>query len=338
MKRRLVAAFLFLGVSLALLAWLNQPRYTLEDLLGPQRLAASQWLDEGGTQALVLLQRGLAHEDARVRARCLISLDRMGDTGTVPAIIALLQDPDLNVRAMAARTLIHQRSWPSAEPLLAALRAPGQEARIRVYLLDALSQAKVAEVAPDLLASASNRSATLSERMMAVQGLLRMRVAAAPPVLTAILLNPEDRPRLRARAGVALGRCAAYDVLLGFISEPGQEDRTLSGACWGFWGAPPAIRERALPVLERLSRDPATTPFARISATRVLLGWQVEVPSKFLGELLLHHEEREVRRTAAEVIPYSTDEEVWDTLFEAQETERSGDVRRAVNAAIAKLP
>ncbi len=336
MKLRLLAAGLFLGVSLAVLAWLNQPRYTLEDLLGARRLAASQWLDEGGPQAQGLLRRGLTHPDPRVRARCLNSLDRVSDAQAVPGIVALLQDPDLNVRAMAARTLIHQRGWPSAEPLLAALRAPGQEPRIRVYLLDALSQAKTAEVVPDLVAAAANRSATLSERMMGVQGLQRMRVSSVRPLLTTILLSPEEPSRLRGRAGMALGRCGAFDVLLSFLSQPGQDDRALAGAAHGFSGSPPTPEAQA--VLMTLARSAATPPLARLSATRVLLKWEVEVPTKFLGELLLHHEEREIRKLAAELIPLSPDEEVWDALFEAQETERSGEVRRTVNAAIGRLP
>jgi len=325
-------------VGLAVLGWVQRARYGLDDLIGPDQLAASQWFDEGGPRSVPLLRQGLAHSDARIRARCLVSLDRLGERDTLPAVMTCLRDPDLNVRAVAARTLLRQRAWPSPEPLLACLRQPGQDPRVRTYLLDALSRAQVPEVVPDLIKSAGNRETTLSERMMGVQGLLRMRVAQAKPTLLSILNDATEHPRLRLRAGMALGRSHEYGVLMEFLGRRGQDDQALAGACAGLLGAPPEVIASMRPALMKLSTTPTTPARARVLATRVLLEYGVTVPDRFLADLLLHHEEREVRRLAAEAIPYSRDEQVWDSLFDAQDQERSGDVRRAIACSISKLP
>lgn len=338
MKKRLLAAGLCVVVGLAVLAWLQRPRYGLDDLLGPDQLAASQWYDEGSTSAVAMLRQGMEHADARIRARCLVSLDRLGDRSSLPLVIERLHDPDLNVRSIAARTLVRQRAWPSPEPLLASLREPGQDSRVRTYLLDALSRSQVTEVVPDLLKSAGNPDATVSERMMAIQGLLRMRRPEARQVLATILKDPQEQGRLRRRAAVALGRCGEHDVLLAFLQAGDEDDGVTASACLGYQGAPAAAVRAARPVLEKLARSSATPARTRACATRVLLEHELQVPDRFLADLLLRHEEREVRRFAAEAIAFSRDEELWDTLFEAQEKERSGEVRRAINWAIGRLP
>jgi HEAT repeat protein len=72
----------------------------------PHRAKHAMWsLVLGGADALPAVRRGLASDDRAVRVGCTRVLDHLVDEESWPELIALLDDPDAEVRAWAMHSL-----------------------------------------------------------------------------------------------------------------------------------------------------------------------------------------------------------------------------------------
>jgi HEAT repeat protein len=66
-------------------------------------------LVEGGDAAIPALRRGLAHANPAVRRGCCEVLDLYGDDAAAEDLLRLVDDPDPDVRWMAAHALVCER-------------------------------------------------------------------------------------------------------------------------------------------------------------------------------------------------------------------------------------
>ena len=132
---------------------------------------------------------GLADSDRSVRRRAALAAGRIGDPGAVPALVPLLQDPELEVRQMTAFALGLIGDALAVDPLLAALKDP--EPVVRGRAAEALGQIGDARAAP---------------------AIAQMVVAALPPKAPLVTVRGDDPasmtdPWLEPRLGVfALAR------------------------------------------------------------------------------------------------------------------------------------
>lgn len=100
--------------------------------------------DIGAVPALIDLLR--KHRDSRIREEAAYSLESIGDTRAVDALIAALMDLDGNVRLKAARALGTLRDLRAVEPLFTSLRDPDQIVRVfAAYALEKLGDKRAIE-------------------------------------------------------------------------------------------------------------------------------------------------------------------------------------------------
>ena len=69
------------------------------------RVRARHHLLASGSPAVPAIRRGLSHPSAVVRRACVNLLDQLVDDGSVPALVAALEDPDGAVRGRALHAL-----------------------------------------------------------------------------------------------------------------------------------------------------------------------------------------------------------------------------------------
>jgi len=118
-----------------------------------------------GPAALPAIEWGLRHQDPMVRRQCVNLLDHFVDEGSLPALVAAIDDPDEQVSARALHALACDRCkegecrpgedlWvPRAVELLSSDR-PG----VRAGAIDALG--KVADRRPDVAAALAAAAVT----------------------------------------------------------------------------------------------------------------------------------------------------------------------------------
>lgn len=117
-----------------------------------------------GPAALPAIERGLSHRNAVVRRQCVNLLDHLLDEGSLPAVVAAIDDPDDHVAARALHALACDRCkegecrpgedlWvPRALELLSSERADR-----RAGAIDALG--KVADRLPVVAAALARAAA-----------------------------------------------------------------------------------------------------------------------------------------------------------------------------------
>lgn len=160
-----------------------------------------------------------------IRVRAALAAGRIGDEGSVPALIELLEkDKDPSVQSMAIFALGEVESSAGADALLAVLKNTRANGDLRARAVEALGKIAAAlpreqEVRQKELAAAilealkfenARRSAPDEQAILfGLTAALRTRPADAGPVIASFLTYSD--PRVRADAGNALARLRLKD-------------------------------------------------------------------------------------------------------------------------------
>lgn len=158
-----------------------------------------------------------------IRARAALAAGRIGDEGSVPALIELLEkDKDENVRAMAAFALGETELLTASDALLTTLKNSSGELRARAIealgkiaaALPREQEARQKELGAAILTALKpeTESTSLQLKQFIIFGLtavLRSRPADAGATVTKFLAHSD--PRVRADAGNALARLRLKD-------------------------------------------------------------------------------------------------------------------------------
>jgi cyclophilin family peptidyl-prolyl cis-trans isomerase/HEAT repeat protein len=167
------------------------------------------------------LKELLASSSAAIRKRAALAAGRIGNEESVSALAGLLQDTDIDVRAMAAFAIGEVEAAAGAEPLLVLLKNAKEPPRVRARAIEALGKIAGAlpreqeqrrlELGAAILDALKHPTAT-SDRLTAILGLtaaLRSRPANAGPTIATFLAHPDSR--VRADAGNTLARLRLND-------------------------------------------------------------------------------------------------------------------------------
>jgi cyclophilin family peptidyl-prolyl cis-trans isomerase/HEAT repeat protein len=163
--------------------------------------AIACWKLQDSTTAPFLAQ-GAKSEDALTRAFCAYAMERAAMPEiTIKPLTMLVSDPNLTVRAYAARALGRQRSPLALEPLLRA--ASDKDFRVRVSAQRALGTRADSTALPQVLGGLLDPEPSVRETAAAAAQALRSRDAAV--ALRKALADPDPAVRLasaRALAGL----------------------------------------------------------------------------------------------------------------------------------------
>jgi len=156
----------------------------------------------------------LADRDAAVRKRAALAAGRIGDEGSVAALVSLLKDPDADVRAMAAFALGEVESITAADALVAVVNS-NERGELRARALEALGKiaaalpaeqqarqrelgAVIREALEVEAQKLDTQSLSASDRLTMLLGLtaaLRSRPADAGPTIAKFLKSSDGRVR-----------------------------------------------------------------------------------------------------------------------------------------------
>ena len=163
----------------------------------------------------------LSNANPAIRKRAALAAGRIGNEDAVGALSALLQDKDVDVRAMAAFALGEVEAASGADPLLAVLKSTSEPVIVRARAIEALGKIAGAlpreqeprrlELGAAIVESLKRETAT-SDRLIAILGLtavLRARPANAGPTTATFLAHSISR--VRADAGNTLARLRLND-------------------------------------------------------------------------------------------------------------------------------
>jgi cyclophilin family peptidyl-prolyl cis-trans isomerase/HEAT repeat protein len=171
------------------------------------------------------LRELLSNSSPAIRKRAALAAGRIGNEDSVTALADLLkQDPDAEVRAMAAFALGEVESPTGADALLAVLKNATESAPLRAQAIEALGkiagalpreqearQKELGAILLDALKSEAERGSA-SDRLTVLLGLtavLRSRPANAGPTVARFLVHADSR--VRADAGNTLARLRLND-------------------------------------------------------------------------------------------------------------------------------
>ncbi|MCS6899798.1 MAG: HEAT repeat domain-containing protein [Myxococcales bacterium] len=255
-------------------------------LLGVLAAPPSERAGMGAAEALGMLQAVEAREPLLAALRrgaipapaVLRALRALRDPGAIPAVLELLEDRSVAVRAEARRTLsvlLDRKTiqGQAVDPLAAALNngklPPGERAQL-VRLLGATGSPRAAKIVAPLVASPTLRLAAIE-----ALGLLGSASETGPLLLA---LDSEEA-MVRARAGAALalvGGEAEVPMLLERLTLAQQQDRgALATALAGALGRVTSLHllERVgalLPTLEGATRDALLEGLGRSTSPEAL--------------------------------------------------------------------
>jgi HEAT repeat protein len=226
---------------------------------GESLLAVVELLDERGL--LARAGRDLLARSAVRRARAAELLGAAGQRAAVPALVALLDDRDAEVRLVAARALGRISLPGAAGPLLASLggASPLVPVPVVAHALLRIGSAGAGAVRRGLDAPAP------LVRTTAAEVLGRLGAVAAVEGLCALLAR-DPVPGVRASAATALGRLgapAALAALVGATAAPEPAAVRLAAArALGEVGAPRALDHLATLVADADDRVAAAATTA----------------------------------------------------------------------------
>ncbi len=228
-----------------------------------------------------------ASPDTALRWRAAYALMRLGDPATVPVLFRLLNDPDPEVRALAARGLRATvadsggRRAEAAARLEAALQDSAPH--VRINALGALASYRDPLVARAV--AVRLRDADANVAIAAAQALGALRQPVAAPALRALVRDSAARLPLRAAALASLMRVdpAAGIEEVGTWSKASLwRQRYYAGSALGGAGL-----RAAEPLLTELARDPDPRVVAEaVSTFPELTGDSLAPPRALLVETL----------------------------------------------------
>lgn len=261
-------------------------------------VARAQELDPAAYAAAMADLQG-PDSDARMAAAELVGRRAASHRSeTVPVLRRLLRDdPEWGVRASAGRALGRLAARDSVPDLVRALRDPVVD--VRVVAAAAIWRLPDPAAVPALIELLSDSDS--SARQWATLALGVIRDTRAVPGLAALLHDPEDSLRV--------------DVVrsLGRIRDPA-----------------------ALAPLEAFVRESGRAPEERAEAISAIAGLDTPERMNALGRLL-DHSDRLVRQHSAEALGQIGDALVLPTLRHRLASERTREVRTALEAAIAAV-
>ncbi len=223
-----------------------------------------------------------------VRQSAAQVLGDIGDTQAVPALVALLRDPDEHVRGETARALGKLQDGRAVEGLVLTLN--DSSTPVRLEAASALYQIKAPEAFEGLIRALTDPEARV--RSMAVTGLGALQDTRAAAALVVVLDDAEDnvantasgallelgesgvpaiqagfdslRPKGRCRVAAVLSRLgeSGIDTLLKALGDPAAEVRTAAVSGLGYVGV-----RRIVPPLIKALDDPDDTVRSEAAAT-----------------------------------------------------------------------
>ena len=164
--------------------------------------AATLSRGEGGATSTARLEVLVKDSDARVRAVALVGLVRVAPGGAEEAVLDGLEDPDAQVRAVAARAAGEGNLERASRTLAELARLDGSE-DVRRQAVAALARLSGPESDGALAAVANDRSGAI--RLAAIQGLSMEGARLAAPALAARAIGDVSW-EVRAAAVDALAR------------------------------------------------------------------------------------------------------------------------------------
>ena len=171
------------------------------------------------------------------RAEAAEKLGAMKSPKSAPDLIALMRDPAADVRMRGARALGQLETRTSIKPLIMALQDPNRWAALRIAeILSGMGSAAVDELAD------SYATLPAKARVAAVDCLGRAKSLRAPSLLLKLLSDP-DRD-IRARAAHSLGLIGDPNFtpdLLKTLHDPEWPVRAMSAKALGKLGRPEAV-------------------------------------------------------------------------------------------------
>jgi HEAT repeat protein len=259
----------------------------------------------------------LRSEFPSVRRQAVVALGRRGDRSAVPALIAMLQDPDSSVRREAARVL---GQWKDEQAVPRLIQSLGDgDANVRTYAAYALGEIKDPRARDALLGALSDPQWTVRDQ--AAWAIRELR----DPQLAAKLVDLLNQPQTDTKAVMwLLEHIAPEDSFDHFVrllgaSRTGCEKMGLAPSGNGENPGKSAVAEVPVPI----SSQPRTA--VRLHAVRALAAAKdPRVFDALLGAL--DDAEPAVRLAAAEALADSADKRKPTIFRELLAAERRTDV------------
>jgi HEAT repeat protein len=228
-------------------------------------MAASRELTERGTAAVPALIANLKNETPRARYWSIAALSGIGDDRAVPAILALLDDPDAMVRAVAVWHVSRWYDRPEVRTAVLA-RLDDRSSFVQGYVLKVIQTRQDAKAAPQVRAMLA--SPVPEVRYDALHTLALMLGRDSLPAVRAALT--EDKSPL-------VRRCALQCCT---VIEPRRPD-CAELLILGLRDQDQEVRETAVRLLRRgfgqyFGFDPAAEPMDREPAVRQWRSWYDE--------------------------------------------------------------
>ena len=257
-----------------------------------------------GPPIVKAMQRGVLPVYEGLRALALL-----GDDGAVPAVLELLDDaaPLIRREAIRAAAALLDPQRPDGRPIDPARHALGERGTLvdeKIELCRLLGRTGVARAQDVLLPYASSKHEGL--RLTALEALGSLGASNAAGVGSAavdkVLLDglDDESPRVRLKAGLALGRvatAAAAPVLLDRLLVAAEQDRGALGLALG--GALGKVTDPAL--VQRVAKAVGSAPQEARDALLEGLG-RVKLPEAGAALVSLSAGSLDDRRKVAEVL------------------------------------
>ena len=228
--------------------------------------AIACWKLQDSTVAPFLAE-GAKSEDALTRAFCAYAMERAAiPEFTIQPLTKLVSDPDVTVRAYAARALGRQRSPLALAPLLAA--ASDKDFRVRVSAQRALGTRADSTALPQVLGGLLDPEPPVRETAALAAQALRSRDAAV--ALRNALADPDPAVRLAAaRALAGLLGDDAWGDLKGMLADSERWVRAgVLETLAGLHGEEPRLALRKAAADGTISIEERAAAFSGLSAAK----------------------------------------------------------------------
>ncbi len=185
------------------------PRARAQDNASVEALApvlaaedARQWND-------AVLRRGVTFADTVVRSRSALAIGRIGDSQGLPLLLALLDDPEDNVRPSAAFAMGLLRDTNAVAPLIRALSVTGSDLNTTREVITALARIGGRDAAEFFSDVMSGRAPLITpDTTLAIQNFVfeSWRLGPEAPVSEMVRFVSDTNSNIRWRAIYAVSR------------------------------------------------------------------------------------------------------------------------------------